>query len=78
VNLDLKTLKIQPENVYLLRVFEKDRLSLNIGGNMKVGVLTLGYKTKIPIVVHSGLSKRWDKLFKPELPGIFVGFEVRF
>ena len=78
MNLDLKTLKIQPENVYLLRVFEKDRLSLNIGGNMKVGVLTLGYKTKIPIMVHSGLSKRWDTLFRPELPGIFVGFEVKF
>lgn len=78
MNLDLETLKIQPENVYLLRVFEKDRLSLNVGGNMKIGVLTLGYKTKIPIVVHSGLSKKWETLFKPELPGIFVGFEIRF
>jgi len=78
VNLDLGSLKLEPENVYLMRILEKDKLSLNIGANQRIGVLTLGYKTKIPIVVHSGVSKRWDTLFKPELPGIFLGFEIRF
>ena len=78
MNLDLGSLKLEPENVYLMRILEKDKLSLNIGANQRIGVLTLGYKTKIPIVVHSGVSKRWDTLFKPELPGIFLGFEIRF
>ena len=78
MNLDLGSLKLEPENVYLMRILEKDKLSLNVGANQRIGVLTLGYKTKIPIVVHSGVSKRWDTLFKPELPGIFLGFEVKF
>lgn len=78
MNLDLGSLKIEPENIFLVRILEKDRLSLNIGGNMKIGILTLGYKTKVPIVVHSGLSKKWDSFFKLEKPGIFIGLEVRF
>jgi hypothetical protein len=78
VNLDLGSLKLEPENVYLMRILEKDKLSLNLGANQRIGVITLGYKTKIPIVVHSGLTKNWETLFKKEWPGIFAGFEIRF
>lgn len=61
-----------------MRILEKDRLSLNLGGNQTLGAITLGYKTKVPIVIHSGLSKKWDSFFKLEKPGIFLGFEVKF
>ncbi|WP_372963635.1 hypothetical protein [Mesotoga sp.] len=56
----------------------KGNLSLNIGASQRIGVLTLAYKTKIPVVIHSGLSKKRETLFKKELPGIFFGIEVRF
>ncbi len=78
MNLDPNSLKLEPENVYLMRILEKGKLSLNLGASRRIGVLTLGYKTKIPVVIHSGLSKKWETLFKTELPGIFFGFEVRF
>jgi hypothetical protein len=78
VNFDLNSLKLRPENVYLWRVIEKKPLSLNIGGNKTLAVFTLGFKTKIPLIVHSGLSKKWESLFKAEFPGVFIGFEIRF
>ncbi len=78
MNFDLNSLKLEPENVYLMRILEKGKLSLNLGANQRIGVLTLGFKTKIPVVIHSGLSKKWETLFKKELPGIFFGIEVRF
>jgi len=51
---------------------------VNLGASQRIGVLTLGYKTKIPVAIHSELSKKWETLFKKELPGIFFGIEVRF
>jgi hypothetical protein len=51
---------------------------VNLGASQRIGVLTLGYKTKIPVMIHPGLSKKWETLFKKELPGIFFGIEVRF
>jgi hypothetical protein len=78
VNLDLGSLKLEPENVYLMRILEKDKLSLNVGANQRIGVLTLGYKTKIPVIIHSGFSKKWESLFKAEFPGVFIGFEIQF
>ena len=78
MNLDLGSLKLEPENVYLMRILEKGKLSLNLGANQKIGVLTLGLKTKLPVIIHSGLSKKWESLFKAEFPGVFVGFEIQF
>lgn len=78
MNLDPNSLKLRPENVYLWRVIEKKPLSINVGGNKTLAVFTVGFKTKIPVAIHSGLSKKWETLFKTELPGIFFGFEVRF
>jgi len=62
----------------LLRLLEKGEFSLNTGGNERLGAITLGYDTKIPIVIHSGLTKNWETFFKKEWPGIFIGFEIRF
>ena len=62
----------------LLRLLEKGGFSLNIGGNERLGAITLGYDMKIPIVIHSGITKDWETFFKKEWPGIFIGFEIRF
>lgn len=62
----------------LLRLLEKGGFSLNIGGNERFGAITLGYDMKIPIVIHSGITKDWETFFKREWPGIFIGFEIRF
>lgn len=79
INLDLDTLKLKPETLYLLRLLEKGNFSLNLGGNDSLLAGTIGYKTKYPVVIHAGITKPWEDLADlKKKPGVFAGFEFSF
>jgi len=65
----------------MLRLHEKGRLSVNIGGNENVAVGTIGYKIDLPVALHGGITYPWKNLGSLDFrikPGIFAGFEIRF
>jgi hypothetical protein len=78
LTLDLESLNLTPETVYMLRILEVGSISLNVGGNRSIGAITGAWKTKWPLSIHAGISKPWEKLLSVDVPGLFVGIELRF
>jgi len=79
MNYDLEIQEWSKEQLYMARLIEKNRLSLNVGFNENIAGATLAYKTKLPISLHSGITKPINSLFDWKYkPGIFVGVEFRF
>jgi len=79
MNYDLETQKWSNEKLYMARLIEKNKLSLNVGFNQDIVGATVAYKTKWPVSLHSGVTKPINNLFDWKYkPGIFVGFELRF
>ena len=65
----------------MIRLLEKGRLSVNIGGNDNVAAGAIGYKLDLPIALHGGVTYPWKNLGSFDFrmkPGIFAGFEIRF
>jgi hypothetical protein len=65
----------------MIRLLEKGRLSVNIGGNENVAAGTIGYKLDLPIAIHGGVTYPWKNIGSFDFrikPGIFAGFEIRF
>jgi len=81
LNLDLEKMSLSPESFLLIRLLEKGKLSLNIGGNEQLAAGTIGYKLNIPVSLHGGITYPWHNLGNFDFrikPGIFAGFEIRF
>ena len=78
---NLETNKLSPQTLLLIQLLEKERLSVNIGGNENVAVGTIGYKIDLPVALHGGITYPWKNLGSLDFrikPGIFAGFEIRF
>ena len=78
---NLETNKLSPQALLMIRLLEKGRLSVNIGGNENVAAGTIGYKLDLPIALHGGVTYPWKNLGSLDFrikPGIFAGFEIRF
>ena len=78
---NLETNKLSPQTLLLIQLLEKERLSVNIGGNENVAAGTIGYKIDLPVALHGGITYPWKNLGSLDFrikPGIFAGFEIRF
>ena len=78
---NLETKKLSPQTLLIIRLLEKGRLSVNIGGNESVAAGTIGYKLDLPITLHGGITYPRKNLGSFDFrikPGIFAGFEIRF
>ena len=78
---NLQTKKLSPQTLLMIRLLEKGRLSVNIGGNENVAAGNIGYKLDLPITLHGGVTYPWKNLGSFDFrikPGIFAGFEIRF
>lgn len=78
---NLEMNKLSPQTLLLIQLLEKERLSVNIGGNENVAAGTIGYKIDLPVALHGGITYPWKNLGSLDFrikPGIFAGFEIRF
>jgi hypothetical protein len=81
LNLDLENMSLSPETFLMIRLLEKGRLSINLGGNETLVAGTLAYKLNVPVSLHGGITYPWKNISSLDFrvkPGIFAGFEIRF
>jgi hypothetical protein len=81
LNLDLEKMSMSPETFLMVRLLEKGKLSLSVGGNSTLAAGTIGYKLNLPVSLHGGVTYPWKNLGSFDFrikPGIFAGFEIRF
>lgn len=79
MNYNLETQTWSNEKLYMARILEKNKLSLNVGLNERLIGATAAYKTNLPLSLHSGITKPIDVFFDWNYkPGIFLGVEFRF
>lgn len=81
LNLDLEKMSMSPETFLMIRLLEKGKLSLSVGGNSTLAAGTIGYKLNLPVSLHGGITYPWKNISTLDFrakPGIFAGFELRF
>jgi len=81
LNLDLENMSLSPETFLMIRLLEKGKLSVNLGGNDTLAAGTVAFKLNSPLSIHSGITYPWKNLSSFDFrvkPGAFVGFEIRF
>jgi len=81
LNLDLEKMSMSPETFLMVRLLEKGKLSVNLGGNETLAAGTIGWKLNAPVSFHSGVTYPWKNLSNFDFrikPGVFAGFEIRF
>ncbi|NLE03139.1 MAG: hypothetical protein GX640_24985 [Fibrobacter sp.] len=65
----------------MIRLLEKGKLSINLGGNETLAAGTIGFKLNAPVSLHGGITYPWKNISTLDFrvkPGIFAGFEIRF